>query len=125
MKYKLNLSKEAEKNLRSINNNFSLTPNIICRYAVLFSLKNDDPLKLGSDNKGVEFQRYTLTGEYDLLFRELIKSKEKVFISDDEYFGTYLKSHIERGLVLLQDEILLAGSFESLIYELIARGGTI
>lgn len=125
MKYKLNLSKDAEQTLKSINTNFGLTPNILCRYAVVFSLKDTTPLKFDYDSKGIEFQRYTLTGEFDLLFRELIKNKEKTFIDDDEYFGTYLKAHIERGLSLLANEIELAGSFEKLIYERVARGGTI
>ncbi|MBR0576971.1 DNA sulfur modification protein DndE [Proteiniclasticum sp. BAD-10] len=125
MKYKMNLSKDAEVLLRGISNNFGLTPNIICRYALIFSLKDDGPLDFEMDNKGIEFQRYTLTGEYDVLFRELIKSRENRQINDDDYFSLYLKAHIEKGLRILENEIKLVGSFDKLLYEMVARGGTI
>ena len=125
MKYKMNLSKEAEELLRGINTNFGITPNILCRYAVILSLKDSSDLKLDYDSKGIEFQRYTLTGDYDVLFRELIKNKENKYISDDDYFGVYLKAHIERGIRKLASEINLTGSFDKFVYERLARGGTI
>lgn len=125
MKYKLNLSKDGEQLLKKIGNQLGLTPNIICRYAVILSLKDDSELNFDFDSKGIEFQRYTLTGEFDLLFRELIKSKEQRNLSDDEYFGSYLKAHIERGLCLLTANVQLHRSFENMVFELINSGGTI
>lgn len=125
MKYKMNLSKDAEIILKGITNNFGLTPNIICRYAIVFSLKDDKPLTFDYDSKGVEFQRYTLTGDFDILIRELIKSKESKYLNDDDYFGSYLKAHIENGLRIMENEVELVGSFDKLVYEMVARGGTI
>jgi DNA sulfur modification protein DndE len=125
MKYKLNLSKEVEEIIKSINTNLGITPNIFCRYAVILSLKDPAELKFDFDSKGIEFQRYTLTGEFDTLFRELIKNREGRYITDDEYFGQYLKAHIERGSRLLNQEVILSGSFEKFVYEMIARGGTV
>lgn len=121
----MNLSKEAEELLRGINTNFGITPNILCRYAAILSLKDSSDLRFDYDSKGIEFQRYTLTGDYDVLFRELIKNKEKKYISDDDYFGVYLKAHIERGIRKLVSEINLTGSFDKFVYERLARGGTI
>ncbi len=125
MKYKMNLSKEAEELLRGINTNFGITPNILCRYAVILSLKDNSNLKFDFDSKGMEFQRYTLTGDYDVLLRELIKNREKRYLSDDDYFGVYLKAHIERGIRKLVSELNLSGSFDKFVYERLARGGTI
>lgn len=124
MKYKMNLSKQAEDLIKGFNTNLGITPNIICRYAVILSLKDSSKLVFDYDSKGLEFQRYTLTGEFDTLFRELIKSKEGRYLTDDEYFGKYLKSHIERGIRLLDSELKLIGSFDKFVYEILARGGT-
>lgn len=122
MKIKLNLSSKAEDILKGINSGLGITPNVLCRYAIILAIKDDSPTEFNFDSKGLEFQRYTLTGEYDLLFRELIKSKEKKYISDDDYFTQYLKAYIEKGLKLLQSEIALAGSFEKFVFEYFSRG---
>lgn len=125
MKYKMNLSKEAEEILRGINTNLGITPNIYCRYAVILSLKDPSKLKFDYDSKGIEFQRFTLTGEFDTLFREIIKNIERRYMTDDEYFGQYLKAHIERGIRKLHQEVTLSGNFDKFVYEMVARGGTI
>jgi len=125
MKYKLNTSKEAEQILRNIRSSFSLTPNIYCRYAIILSLENKEDLHFDYDSKGMEFQRFTLTGEYDVLFRELIKQKEGKYINDDDYYTRYLKAHLERGIRLLSYEIELNGSFDKFIFDRLMNGGTI
>lgn len=125
MKYKLNTSKDAEQILKNIKSSFGLTPNIYCRYGIMLSLNSTDELKMDYDSKGLEFQRFTLVGEYDLLFRELIKQKEGKYISDDDYFTKYLKAHLERGLRLLEKEMQLNGSFDNFLFEQIKNGGTL
>lgn len=125
MKTRLRTSKQAEEILRRLKNQFGLTPNILCRYAVSLSLQSDRPLNFDMDSNGIEFQRSTLTGDEDLLIRELIKSYHNTFITDDDYMSKYLKAHIERGLIELETSVKLCGSFDNFIDELIRSGGTI
>ena len=56
------------------------------------------------NSNGFEFNRYTLTGKYDELFKALIIQHLGKKISDDEYFSYYLRNHIERGIDLLYNE---------------------
>lgn len=127
MKTRLFTSKEAKDILSELENKIRLTPNIICRYAIIMSIKSKTKLKFTYDNGGQEFHRPVLTGEYDILFRELIKFHENRNISDDEYFSLYLKAHIENGIRMLKTEIDLCGSFDSFLNEYYnpERGGLI
>lgn len=125
MKTRLKTSKQAEEILRRLKNKFGLTPNILCRYAIGLSLKLERDLVFDYDSNGIEFQRPTLTGDEDLLIKELIKNYHNHFITDDEYMTKYLKAHIERGLVELEANVILCGSFDNFIDELLRSGGTI
>jgi DNA sulfur modification protein DndE len=122
MKTRLIISESGERVLNSIASRFDIRPNIVCRYALLLSLRNpEEPITI-NDNTGREFNRITLTGEDDILFRELIKSHHKNFISDDDYMTKYLKSHIERGLITLSNNISQAKSFDNYLMQLIMNG---
>ncbi len=125
MKTRLKTSKRAETILRSIKSKYGLTPNIFCRYAVGLSLMSERPLEYDLDSNGFEFQRPTLTGDDDLLLKELIKNYHDEYITDDDYMTKYLKAHIERGLLELESSIQLCGNFDNFIDELILSGGTI
>lgn len=125
MKTRLKTSKQGDLILRSIKNKYGLTPNILCRYAVGLSLKSERPLDFDLDSNGFEFQRSTLTGNDDLLIKELIKNYHGAYITDDDYMTKYLKAHIERGLLELESSIKLCGSFDNFVEELIRTGGTI
>lgn len=127
MKTRLYTSLEAKELLSQLEGQTRLTPNILCRYAIIISLKNDDPLSFNFDNGGQEFHRPILTGDYDLLFKELIKHKEKTYINDDDYFSKFLKAHLEKGIRLLKNEIDLCGSFDAFLHEFFNpdRGGAI
>lgn len=125
MKTRLRTSEQAEAILSQMKNSYNLTPNILCRYAIGLSLQMDQPLDFDYDSNGREFQRSTLTGDDDLLIRELIKNYHQKFITDDEYMTKYLKAHIERGLIALAASVKLCGSFDNYIDELLRSGGTI
>ncbi len=122
MKTKINVSSNAEDILTKIKSHFAIRPNIICRYAILLSLRNEDEPTVCSDNSGREFNRMTLTGDDDLIIRELIKMHYKEFISDDEYMDVFLKAHLERGLQMLSSNIAQAKSFDNYLMQLIMNG---
>ena len=56
------------------------------------------------DNLGLEFNRYTLTGEKDNIYKALTAQHEERSLGDGEYFSTYLRNHIERGIERLYEE---------------------
>lgn len=122
MKTKINLSSKSDEVLSSIKSKFKIRPNIICRYAILLSLRNEEQPNICTDNSGREFNRITLTGGNDLILRELIKLHHKNFISDDEYMDTYLKAHIERGLEQLSRNVAQAKTFDNYLLQLIMNG---
>ena len=127
MKTRVYTSEEAKSILSELELKTKLTPNIICRYGIILSIKSKDKLKFNFDSNGQEFHRPILTGEYDIVFRELIKQQENKYIDDDDYFSKYLKAHLENGVRLLRNEIEICGSFDAFINEYFnpERGGTI
>lgn len=125
MKTRIKTSKQGNDILRIIKSKYGITPNILCRYAIGLSLKSKRPLQYDLDSNGFEFQRATLTGNEDLLIKELIKNYHGEFITDDDYMTKYLKAHIERGLLELESSVQLCGSFDNFIDELVRSGGTI
>ena len=76
MPSKLKISKEASKRLDYLSSKLGLRRNIVCRLAVGRSLAERESVKdiKPKDNSGYEFNRYTLTGEYDEIFKALIYS---------------------------------------------------
>ncbi|MBN1859836.1 MAG: DNA sulfur modification protein DndE [Candidatus Thermoplasmatota archaeon] len=103
MKNKLRISETATEQLTFLSNRLDLKRNIICRLAVAESLTVDEPVENYSlkDRKGLEFNRPTLTGDQDLIFKTLIIQHEKKQIDDDTFFSKYFRNHIERGIDML------------------------
>jgi len=122
MKTKINVSSGADEILSKIRSKFSIRPNIVCRYAVILSLQVVEDPVVCNDNSGREFNRVTLTGDDDILIRELIKMHYTEFISDDEYMNVFLKAHLERGLKLLSQNIAQTKSFDNYLMQLIMNG---
>lgn len=99
---KLKISKDATSRLRSIKQKTHITPNLLCRYALMQSLE-DGPL--GNiplpDQEGQEFNAYTLTGELTELLLALVRSVEEQTggpALSDEVLMARLRAHIHRGV---------------------------
>ncbi len=104
MRYtKLMISADAASKLRYIRQRTGLTPNLLCRLAIMVSLE-EGPLGGAAipDEDGSEFNAYTLTGEYGALFSALLRwveegpSPRKPL--DDEALFARLRGHIHRGV---------------------------
>jgi DNA sulfur modification protein DndE len=116
MNFRLKTSKATAERLKSLQDSTRLTPNIIARYAVILSLKEQQPiLRTVKDVSGTEFLRNVLTGPYDYLFKVLITQHENREITDEEYFPALFNNHLERGCILLQNEYNYAGNYEKMI----------
>ncbi|MGY8635607.1 DNA sulfur modification protein DndE [Bradyrhizobium sp. 14AA] len=100
---KLRISTDATSRLRSLRQRTGLTPNLLCRIALMSSLE-EGPLR-GSpvpDDAGAEFNAYTLTGEYGALFGALARWVERKPGDDAEITNEELlelvRAHIHRGV---------------------------
>ena len=106
MSNKLKISKETSTQLDHLSIRLGLRRNIICRLGVGRSLAEKHSVKdlKPKNNVGYEFNKYTLTGDYDEIFRALIVQHERKKLTDSQYFSKYLRNHIERGIELLYKE---------------------
>ena len=102
MRYsKLKISEDATSRLRSLRQRTGVTPNLLCRAAALLSLEEGPVTSLAPDERGQEFNAYTLTGELTGLIGSLIRfveqedAKEEL---DDEMVVKLLCAHIHRGV---------------------------
>jgi len=100
---KLKISADATSKLRSLRQRTSLTPNLLCRIALMISLE-EGPLggAMIPDEDGSEFNAYTLTGEYGALFAALLRWVEEgpspAQPLDNETLIRRFRAHIHRGV---------------------------
>jgi len=100
---KLRISSDATSKLRSLRQRTGLTPNLLCRIALMTSLE-EGPLggAHSPDEEGSEFNAYTLTGEYGALFAALLHWVEEGAAPSDplenDELLTRLRGHIHRGV---------------------------
>lgn len=99
---KLRISTDASGKLRYLRQRMGITPNLLCRYALLMSLE-DGPIGNTPipDDDGQEFNAYTLTGDQTQLLLATISYVEDP--SDrknltEERILELLRSHIHRGV---------------------------
>lgn len=113
MAFKLKTSKKAEEIIARIE----LSENIPCytlvKLAIALSL-NKGPLEeadFKTNALGRELNRQTITGDADVMYKCLVQTVEQKHLTDDEYFPGYVKAHIDRGMILLDQEQRYSGDF--------------
>lgn len=116
MNFRLRTSKEAEKRIKNLQVTTNLTPNILVRLAVGLSLRNKHipEMDIVKDFNGIEFNRNTLTGEFDYIYKALITQHAQREVTDEEFFPGLFNAHLERGIRLLENEYKHAGNLEKL-----------
>ena len=104
---KLKISADATSRLRSLRQRTGLTPNLLCRAAIMLSLEEGPVGGMTTpDEDGQEFNAYTLTGDYNGLIGALLRFVEETEagaerqLSNDELLGR-LRFHIHRGVATL------------------------
>ncbi len=121
MLFKIKTSKNTMDIFQRIGASEQLQPFILAKLALALSIKSGVKLSkddFHTDNQGLELNRQTITGEYDLLFKSLIIMLEQKNINDDEYFKYYLKGHLDRGAIMLENEQRYGGMFLTHLLEL-------
>ena len=105
---KIYISEETDKKLRVLKARTGLTPNLLIRIGLVYSLEEDglpDKTLYGNDQFR-EFNRYTLTGQWDLYFTALLR--ERIILNDGDPqkdFEDQFKAHIARGVHLIYQRL--------------------
>lgn len=113
---KIKVSNEVTQKLRVLKSRTGLTPNILCRLGLCLSLNEPGiPDIKEYTEDGMEFNRYTLTGQYDSLFISLLKERcfEDGLEIEDSLIEQFL-AHINRGVPLLFNRIRTLADFRDL-----------
>jgi len=114
---RIRISRGATIRLQQLKGRTGLTPNIISRVALCYSLNEPRiPNPDDYDEDGQEFNRYTLTGEWDSIFIALLKERcledgldiEKDLISQ-------FRAHLNRGVFSIFPRIKDLQDFQTLL----------
>lgn len=102
------VGKNVDVRLRNLKARTGLTPNLLCRLGFCLSLVEPgipDP-ELYSDGQAREFNRYTLTGQWDLFFFSLLRERLAQDGLDTEVnLEAQFKAHLSRGVALLYQRL--------------------
>ena len=106
MAFKLKTSQQTEEIFNRVEVSERLPWTTLMRLAISLSIRQGSlmEIELYSDNLGRELNRQTITGDADSLYKCLIELQEGRHITDEEYFPTYVKAHLDRGARLLEQE---------------------
>jgi DNA sulfur modification protein DndE len=96
--FRVRISDVATNRFRFIKSRTGLTPNILCRIALVLSLREKRPvLAEAPDLSGQELNAPTLFGEHQRIY-ELMLEKYCAEQSDDREMSVVIASHIDNGL---------------------------
>lgn len=121
MNGRLTTSLEIEKKIIELQKLLKLsTKASVMRIAIGLSLKSKvdpriDYSENNNDHGGATYQRVTITGEYDELYKALMIEQINEKIEDKDIFPELYNSHISRGVDLLYDEYQLKGSYDKVL----------
>lgn len=104
---RIRLSRDATFKGRAVAGRLGITPNIVYRLGLCLSIEEPSIPNIAQyDELGQEINRYTLLGEYDLLFIALIKQR----LVHDGFdpmpnLEVFVKAHLNRGVSLLSNRV--------------------
>ena len=112
MAFKLKTSKKTEEILSQAESSTNIHYATLVKLSIALSLRSG-PLKeedYATNTLGRELNRQTITGDADALYKCLFEVCENKHLSDEDYFPSAVKAHLDRGSLLLQNEIRYSGS---------------
>jgi DNA sulfur modification protein DndE len=117
---RIRVSGEVSNRLKYLSGKTGLTPNLLCRYGFCLSLREPGIPNI-NDYKDIsdrEFNRYTLTGQWDNLFIALLKERNfNDGLSENELVPQF-KAHINRGVLLLGQRVKTIEDINRLVQEM-------
>ncbi len=103
------VGEEVDQRLRLLKTRTGLTPNLLCRLGFCLSLTEPivpDP-ELYAEGQVREFNRYTLTGQWDMFFFAMLR--ERRFTQDgadpEADLEGHFKAHLSRGVLMLYQRL--------------------
>jgi len=114
---RIRVGKNASNRLQQLKGRTGLTPNILCRLALCYSL-NDKQVPQPPDDSGLgqEFNRYTLLGEWDSAYLGLVKERCLADDLDPEKdLLPQIQAHLERGITGLFSRVKNIGDLYNLL----------
>ncbi len=112
MAFKLKTSKGTEGILSQAELSTNIPYATFVKLAIALSIRSG-PLQeddFSTNTLGRELNRQTITGDADALYKCLFEVCEKRHLSDDEFFPTSVKAHLDRGAIILQNEMKYGGN---------------
>jgi DNA sulfur modification protein DndE len=113
---KVRLTKDASNRLRFLAGRTGLTPNLLCRMGFCLSLeepKAPNPDDFPEEER--EFNRYTLLGEYDVLYVALLRQRLHQDGVPTDRIEDHFRAHMNRGISLLQQRVRGVADLASLV----------
>jgi DNA sulfur modification protein DndE len=104
---RIRISTESSLKLKTLKGKTGLTPNLLCRFALCFSLNDQKVNHITLPNEeGLEFNRFTLTGEFDSFFNALIRERcVKDKLDPEKDFQKVFKLHLNNGIACLHSRV--------------------
>ena len=127
MGFRLKTSLQTKEIFEELGSRMNLKPFALSKLAISMSLTNNEPIEnyKSLDNNGLELNRQTITAQYDLLFKTLIEQHAGKHLTDDEYFPTHAKLHIDRGAVMLKNRYNYSSNMEHFINQIVNQDSNI
>lgn len=107
MAFKLKTSKRTADLIDRLESTQNLPCYTLVKLAMALSLRSNTPLvdsDFDTNTMGRELNRQTITGESDAMYKCLVELRANKHLSDEEFFPKYVKAHIDRGIILLEQE---------------------
>ena len=122
MGFRLKTSMQTKEIFEELGSRMNLKPFALCKLAISMSLINDEPIEnyKETDNNGLELNRQTITAQYDGLFKALLEQHAGKSLTDDEYFPTHAKLHIDRCAVMLKNKYNYSSNLEHFITQIVS-----
>lgn len=105
MIFRTKTSKKTMEIFVAIGSREHLQPFALSKISIALAIKNKYKFTgKNSDSLGLDLNRQTITGEYDLLYKKLIEQNEGHSIPEEDYFPDVLKAYLDYGAIILEQE---------------------
>lgn len=107
MAFKIKTSKKTEEIISRLELSYNLPCYTLVKLAMALSLRSKKPLEesdFKTNTLGRELNRQTITGDADIMYKCLMELYAQKHLSDEEFFPGHVKAHIDRGMILLEQE---------------------
>lgn len=117
---RIRVSEEVDRRLRYLKSKTGLTPNLLCRLGFCLSLREPGVPNLNDyqESSAREFNRFTLTGQWDVFFIALLKERCHNDGLPDNELENQFRAHINRGVLLLGQRVKTLPDINRLVQEL-------